>query len=235
VVVLVKREILPISIIALMFAIAMFADAYVKVNWKGDVPMQWGQYGEVTGWTGKIAALYLIPVLTAIFYLAFMLLPHLGVYRKEATHFANAFYGFKVIFVFVMGVIYVATIIPALGIWGSIDPMHIIVPAIALVFFYVGHMLSYSQSPHREKEEMANELHFKKTNMFGSNLFWLCGALILVSLVAPADARLKLMLIPLMLAAIAVFFYSLLEYRKTLHAHKQSKRQPARRGKARKK
>jgi uncharacterized membrane protein len=218
-----------------MFAIAMFADSYVLVNWKGDVPMQWGQYGEVTGWSGKAAALYLIPVLSVIFYLAFMLLPHLGVYKKEASQFAKAFYGFKVIFVFVMGVIYVATIIPALGIWGNIDPMYVIVPAIALIFFYVGHMLSFAQNGIRDKKELASELLWKNSNVFGSNLFWLCGALILVSLVAPADARLKLLLLPLMLCAIAVFFYSLLEYRKTRSAHNESEKQGARKAKGRKK
>jgi uncharacterized membrane protein len=215
-----RRELLPVSIIVLMFAIALYAGPLVLQNWRGEVPLQWGADGEVTGWGSTINALYILPALTAIFYLAFMILPHLGIYKKEVEHFAAQFHGFKVIFVFVMGVIYIATLIPALGIWGSFEPLYIIVPAIALIFFYVGHMLSFTHSQREAAGSLpASERVWKNTNRFGSNLFWFCGALILVSLVAPADSRLWFLLLPLIFCAFAVFAYSLYEYKKAGRSH----------------
>jgi uncharacterized membrane protein len=214
----VERELLPICIIVLMFAIAIYAEPLVITNYQGAVPVQWNEYGQATGWAGKAVALYLVPVLTAIFYAAFMLLPHMGVYRKEAEHFARQFWGFKVIFVFVMAVIYVATLLPCLGLRESIDPLYVIVPAIALIFFYVGYMLNFTHNGAvagiKESRAAASERVWEKTNHFGGKLFWLCGALTLVALVAPSDVRLWMVVAPLVLAAIIAYLYSLYEYKK---------------------
>ena len=232
-----ERELLPICIIVLMFAIAIYAEPLVLTNYQGEVPVQWNAYGQATGWAGKAAALYLVPVLTAIFYAAFMLLPHIGVYRKEAEHFARQFWGFKVIFVFVMAVIYVAMLLPYLGLRGGIDPLYIIVPAIALIFFYVGYMLNFTHSGSAagidESRAAASERVWWKTNHFGGRLFWLCGALNLLALVAPADSRLWFLLLPLIFCALAIFAYSLHEYRKACRSG--AKAAPARKRKRRKK
>jgi len=205
-----------------MFAIAFYAGPLVQVNGQGLVPSQWGANGAVSGWASKATTLYLVPIVAAIFYLAFMLLPSLGIYRREAEHFAGQFHGFKVIFVFVMGVIYVAMLLPALGIGGGIDPMYVVVPAISLIFFYVGYMLNFTHGAIAgisEGKGMASEKLWASTNRFGSRLFWLCGALILASLVAPADARIWWLLLPLIFCALALFAYSVLEYKKACRAH----------------
>jgi uncharacterized membrane protein len=214
----VKREILPLSIILLMFAIGMYSGPLVKVNALGQVPSQWGSAGQVVSWESKETALYLIPILAAIFYISFIIVPRIGICRDGAEQFASQFHGFKVIFVFVMGVIYVATLLPALGIWGSFDLIYVLVPAIALIFFYIGHMLNIRHDGSivgiSESTKAASEEVWRSTNRFGGRLFWFCGALILVSLIAPADARLWFLVVPLIFCAFAVFAYSVWEYRK---------------------
>jgi len=202
-----------------MFAIGFFAGPLAKTNYFGQVPAEWSASGAALGWESKAVALYLVPIITAVFYLAFMLLPHIGVYRRDAEHFSCQFQGFKVIFVFVMAVIYIATLLPALGIWGSFDPMYIIVPAIALIFFYIGHMLSFQHCGAAARETAAAGRAWENTNQFGSKLFWLGGALILAALVAPADSRIWFLLLPLIFCALAVFAYSIHEYRKACRAH----------------
>jgi len=198
-----KRELLPVSIIVLMFAIAAYASPLVQT------PLDPA---------GAAASLYLLPSLTAIFYCAFMLLPHIGAYRREAEHFSAQFQGFKVIFVFMMAVIYISTLLPLLGIWGAIDPLHIIVPAIALIFFYVGYMLNFTHESDAAVEQKESERAWDNANKFGGMLFWACGALILVSLVAPADSRLWFLVLPLIFCAIAVFACLVIEYRRACKA-----------------
>ncbi len=220
-----------------MFAIGFFADPYVHTNAQGQIVSHWSADGRADGWMDKPLGLYLIPCLAAVFYLIFLVIPLIEVYKKNVEHFADQFWGFKVIFVFMMAAIYVATLAPALGMWGSFDPLYIIVPAIALLFFYVGHMLSFTRRNYfigiRTPWTLSDERVWEKTNRLGGKLFWACGALALVSLVSPVDARLWIILLPVIFTVLCVYVYSLYLYMNTKRAHeKGSKAKAAASGKA---
>ncbi|MCX6771818.1 MAG: SdpI family protein [Candidatus Micrarchaeota archaeon] len=230
---MVSRELLPIAIIALMFAIGFFAGPLVHTNAMGEMVSHWGADGQADGWIQKPLGLYMIPYLAVVFYVIFLLIPIIAVYRKNIEHFADQFWGFKVIFVFMMAAIYVATLAPALGIWGNFDPLYIIVPAIALLFFYVGHMLSFTRRNYfigiRTPWTLADERVWEKTNHLGGKLFWVCGALALISLVSPIDLRLWIVLLPFIFAVVCVYFYSLYLYRQTKRVHERRLRAKGRR------
>jgi len=223
----VSREFFPISIIVLMFAIGFFADPFVHTNASGEMVSHWSADGVADGWIQKPLGIYLIPYIAVVFYLIFLIVPLIGVYQKNVEHFAEQFWGFKVIFVFMMAAIYIATLAPALGLWGNFDPLYIIVPAIALLFFYVGHMLSFTRRNYfigiRTPWTLADERVWEKTNHLGSRLFWICGALALISLVSPIDMRLWIVLLPIIFTVICVYLYSLYLYGKTRHAHEKGK------------
>ena len=235
-----NREFLPIAIIALIFAIAIYAEPLVRTNINGDMLGHWGADGKVDGMISKTVGIYLIPVLTVILYLGLLVIPKIEVYQKNLEDFAAQFWGFKVMLVFVMGVIYVATLLPNLGFWKSTDPLIIIVPAIAMLFFYVGYMLNFTKRNYfigvRTPWTLADEKIWEKTNKLAGKLFWVCGALTLVSLVTPSDVRVWMILLPLLLLTIGVSLYSLWEYRKTKKAHKttQAHRHENKKPKARK-
>ncbi len=220
-----SRELLPISIIVLMFAIGFFADPFVHTGAAGLMVSHWGADGRADGWIAKPLGLYLVPSVAAIFYFIFLALSRFDASHKSVEHFSDQFWGFKVIFVFMMAAIYVATLAPALGLWGNLDPLYIIVPAIALMFFYVGHMLSFTRRNYfigiRTPWTVADERIWEKTNHLGGRLFWVCGALALISLVSPADMRLWIVLLPVILAVVCVYIYSLCEYRKTKRAQEK--------------
>jgi len=210
-----------------MFAIGFFADPLVHTNASGEIVSHWGADGRANGWIQKPLGLYLVPLLAAFFYLIFLIIPKIEVYQKNVEHFADQFWGFKVIFVFMMAAIYVATLAPSIGIWGNSDPLYIIVPAIALLFFYVGHMLSFTRRNYfigiRTPWTLADERIWEKTNKLGGKLFWVCGALALVSLVSPLDTRLWIVLLPVIFTVLCVYFYSLYLYMKTKRAQEKGK------------
>ena len=222
---MVSRELLPISIILLMFAIGFFADSFVHTNASGEMVSHWGADGMANGWMAKPLGLYLVPSLAAFFYIIFLIIPKIEVHQKNVEHFADQFWGFKVIFVFMMAAIYIATLAPSLGIWGNSDPLYIIVPAIALLFFYVGHMLSFTRRNYfigiRTPWTLADERVWGKTNRLGGKLFWICGALALISLVSPIDMRLWIVLLPVILTVMGVYLYSLYLYKKTKRAQEK--------------
>ena len=222
---MVSRELLPISIIVLMFAIGFFADPIVHTNLEGEIVSHWGVDGQANGWIQKPLGLYLVPSLAALFYFIFLVIPKIDVYQKNVEHFADQFWGFKVIFVFMMAAIYIATLAPSLGIWGVFDPLYISVPAIALLFFYVGHMLSFTRRNYfigiHTPWTLADEHVWEKTNQLGSKLFWICGALVLISIVSPIDMRLWIVLLPVIFTVVCVYLYSLYLYRKTKRAQEK--------------
>ena len=222
-----SRELLPIAIILLMFAIGFFADPFLQTNANGQIVSHRGADGQADGWIVKPLGLYIVPYLAAVFYIIFLIIPMIEVYHKNVEHFADQFWGFKVIFVFMMAAIYVATLAPALGLWGNFDPLYIIVPAIALLFFYVGHMLSFTRRNYfigiSTPWTLADERVWEKTNHLGGRLFWICGALALISLVAPVDVRLWVVLLPIIFTVLCVYFYSLYLYKNTKRAHEQGK------------
>jgi len=217
----VSRELLPISIIVLMFAIGFFAGPLVRTNAQGEMVSHWAADGRADGWMDKTIGLYLVPSLAAFFYAIFLAIPCIFAHHKNVEHFPDQFWGFKVIFVFMMAAIYVATLAPALGVWGNFDPLYIVVPAIALLFFYVGHMLSFTRRNYfigiRTPWALADERVWEKTNHLGGKLFWICGALALISLVSPIDMRLWIVLLPVIFTVVCVYIYSLYLYKKTKH------------------
>lgn len=218
-----NRELLPVAMLALIFAIAFYADPLVKTNQYGEVFGQWHISGAPSGMVSKTVGVYLIPVICAIVYFALLIIPKIEVYKSNLDDFADQFWGFKVIAVFSMGVIYIATLLPNMGAMKYFDPFVVIIPAISLMFFYVGYMLNFTKRNYfigvRTPWTLADEKIWEKTNRLAGKLFWICGALALVSLATPPADRVWIVLLPVVLVAIGVSIYSLWEYRKTKRAH----------------
>lgn len=218
-----NREILPIAMLVLIFALALYVDPMVKTNANGEVMGQWRINGVQTGMVSKTVGIYLVPIISAIIYLGLLIIPKIEVYKHNMDEFADQFWGFKVVLVFAMGVIYVATLLPNLGVMKYFDPIVIIVPAIALLFFYVGYMLNFTKRNYfigvHTPWTLADEKIWEKTNKLAGKLFWICGALSLISLATPPDSRIWIILLPALLVSIGVSIYSLWEYKKTKRAH----------------
>src|SRR3989338_7020117 len=106
----VHREILPFLIVALMFAIAFYAGPLVKVNGLVEIREYWGMAAGNDGWVDRTVGLYAIPVLALLFYAAMLAIPRFGLYKNGVREFYQQFWGFRVVFVFVMGAIYVSTL-----------------------------------------------------------------------------------------------------------------------------
>ncbi len=212
------KEILPVMIIVLMFAIAVYAEPRVTTNSRGEMISVPG-IGAATGLSSKAVGLYILPLLTLIVYTGLLIIPKIEVYHHNLEDFSDQFWGFKVILVFSMGIIYVATLLPNLGYFTKLDPMLMVVAAVALLFFYVGYMLNFTKRNHfigiSTPWTLADDKVWEKTNQLGGKLFWICGVLALVTMVAPPGSWLWLILLPFVLVAIGMFVYSLQEFKKT--------------------
>ncbi|MCX8197921.1 MAG: SdpI family protein [Candidatus Micrarchaeota archaeon] len=233
------REILPISIILVIFAIALSAENMVITDERGELAGYW--WAGSGGTVSKTIGIYSIPMLTLLVYLVLLAIPKIEVYKHNIEEFADQFWGFKVVLVFVMGVIYIATLLPNLPSgfvnWQNFNPIVIIIPSISLLFFYVGYMLNFTKRNYfigvRTPWTLADEKIWEKTNKLAGKMFWICGVLALVSLFSPADLLLWLVLLPIVLIAIFASLYSLWEYKKAKKEHARQKEMREKKGKKR--
>lgn len=219
-----NREILPMLVIVIMFALAYYADCRVLANNKGEIIGHWNLSGKPDGWISKSIGLYLLPFLTLVLFLVFLAMPCLELHKKNLEHFSDQFYGFKVVFVFSMAAIYVATVIPNMGYWNEFDPLVIIIPAVSLLFFYVGYMLNFTRQAHAPALAF-EEGAWGKSNKIASELFWAAGILTFVALFSPTDYRLWFIMVPLIIVLVAVYLYSIMEYNKASKIHKEGQKQ----------
>lgn len=216
------KEILPLMIIVLMFAIAFYAEPRVATDAQGNM-VSYLSLGSAAGLSEKVVGVYLLPIMTLIVYIGLMIIPKLDIHHKNLEDFAMQFWGFKVILVFAMGIIYIATLLPSLGYFTRLDPALIIVAAVSMLFFYVGYMLNFTKRNHfigiGTPWTLASDKVWDKTNRLGGKLFWTLGVVTLVSLIAPSDNRLWIIMALIGLVMIGLYFYSLVEYRKTKIIH----------------
>jgi uncharacterized membrane protein len=223
-----QKELLPFGIIALMFLLAAYCGPLLKTDGDGNVAVHWGIDGKADAWANREVGLFGWPILALIIYVALTVIPKLDVYSKNIEGFAMQYWGFRVVLVFVMCVMYAATLISNLGYWERFDIMIVVVPSIALLFFYVGYMLNYTKRNYfigvRTPWTLASEKVWEKTNRLAGSLFWICAALTIISLVAPSDIRLWVIVVPAILVAIVASAYSYLEYRKTKKAQSRKGR-----------
>ncbi|MCX8195411.1 MAG: SdpI family protein [Candidatus Micrarchaeota archaeon] len=213
------RELLPLAIIALMFGIAFYAAP--RLVEREEFSGAWVAGIEL----GKTTVAYAIPIIALAIYLGLLLIPKIEVYQKNLEDFSDQFWGFKVVMVFAMCIIYLSLLMPSLGYWTFSDPTILIVPAIALVFFYVGYMLNFTKRNYfvgiGTPWTLASEKIWERTNHLGSRLFWGLGIVSMLLLVAPPPSRLWAIVCLFAVVLIGLYIYSLWEYKKAKKNHER--------------
>lgn len=206
-----KKELPLIILILLMFITSI----YLYPQMPERMPTHWNSKGEIDGHGNRFVGLFLMPIFLAAIYLLFLFLPKIMVYQKNFEKFKDHFYGFKVIFTLFFVTIYIATLLPNFGI--DINMGRIMIPAISVLFFYVGIMLKHAKRNFfigiRTPWTLANETVWNKTHQLGSKLFKLM-ALIMLSSIFFAELMVWFILVPVITIVLFLFIYSYNEYRK---------------------
>jgi len=206
-----KKE-LPLVILIIIIFITSF---YLYSKMPEKMPTHWDAAGEVDGYGNRFVGLFLIPIFLVGFYLLFLFLPKIMVYQKNFEKFKNYFYGFKVVFILFFITVYIAMLLPNFGIHKNMS--YFMIPAISILFFYVGYMLKFAKRNYfigiRTPWTLASEKVWDKTHQLGSKLF-MTFALIMLSSIFFVKQMVWFILIPLITMVLYLFIYSYLEYRK---------------------
>ncbi|MBW2974110.1 SdpI family protein [Candidatus Woesearchaeota archaeon] len=206
-----KKELPLIIFIILIFA----ASVYLYPKMPERMPVHWNSAGEIDGYGGRFAGLFLIPLFLAGIYLLFLFLPKIMVYKENFEKFKGYFYGFKVVFILFFSAIYIAMLLPNFRI--IINMVYIMIPSLSVFLFYIGYMLKFAKRNYfigiRTPWTLASEDVWNKTHRLGSKLFKLSALVMLSSIFFP-EQFVWFIIAPLLSVIVILFVYSYVQYQK---------------------
>lgn len=210
---------LSVSIIVLMFILAFYFQIIIPKTGNTIVTAVDDQ-GRPIQQGSRFANIFALPVIALAIYLLLNSLPRIAVYRRNLERFYRKFYGFKVIILLFLLIIYLVNLFPALGV--NLDSNYILIPALALLFIYMGRVLKHI---HRNffigimtPWALSSDKLWDKTHRFGGSVLEVCGVFLLISLLFPA-IFLEILVIALVAALVITAIYSYLIFSRTHYHH----------------
>jgi uncharacterized membrane protein len=208
-------QILIIGLILVSLLIGIYLYPYMPER----MASHWDTNGRVDGYMPRLWGLFLMPVISIIIFLAFILIPKIDPLKENIEKFREYFDVFTLLLFGFLFYIYMLTLL-----WNSgyrfnfIQPL---APAFGLIIYYAGVMTENAKQNWfigvRTPWTLSSPGVWDKTNRLAGKLFKAAGILSALGTVFPEYA-IFLILVPVILAAIYTIIYSYNEYRKEVKA-----------------
>jgi uncharacterized membrane protein len=198
-------QILIIGLILVSFLVG--ANLYTYIPEK--MASHWDANGSVDGYMPKLSGLFLLPVMMAILFLAFMTIPKIDPLKANIEKFRGHFDVFVLLLFVLLFYIYMLSMLWNLGYRFNI--IQLLAPALGMIFYYSGVMMENAKQNWfigvRTPWTLSSEVVWDKTNKLAGRLFKGAGVLAAMGSVFPKYA-IFFILIPVILAAVYPIIYS---------------------------
>ncbi|MBN2121537.1 SdpI family protein [Candidatus Micrarchaeota archaeon] len=179
------------------------------------VASHWNEAGEVNGYMDRGMGAFLMPVIAVGLAGLFYLLPRIDPLKRNIMQFSQYYEGF--ILFFVLFLVYMHFLTLAWNLGYSFDMGRMMVPAIGLLFIYVGILCGASRQNWfigvKTPWTLSSERVWEKTHSLAKKVYILCGLLwIAIGLLRPDSMLLLLGIV--IVASLGLFVYSYFVYRK---------------------
>lgn len=206
-----RSRIIAIAIILLSFAVAFYFYPLVPEK----MASHWNAQGNVDGYTSRWWGLFLMPIISLVMFLFFILIPKIDPLKENIEKFRKYFDGFIILIIIFLFYIYILSISWNLGL--RFDMGRFMIPALGLLFYYCGILVENAKRNWfigiRTPWTLSNDRVWEKTHKMGGKLFKVAGLVILIGIFFPKYA-LFFVFIPIFLAVVYTTAYSYLEYQK---------------------
>ncbi len=204
------------TIISFMIVLAMFLISLYFYQFLPDtIITHWDSQGQANGYMAKFWGLFLVPIISLAILLLFLAIPKIDPLKKNIKKFENYYYGFIIIFLLFFLYIHIITILANLGY--MFNMMIIIIPAISILFYYLGILMKKSKRNWfigiRTPWTLSSDKIWHKTHQLGSVLFKISAIISLFGIFFPIYA-IWFILIPILIASIYLVVYSYILFRK---------------------
>ncbi len=175
----------------------------------------WNAQGMVDGYTSKFLGLFLFPLIATGLTLLFIAIPLIDPLKANIAKFRKYYDWFVVLFLLFFQYLYVLTIL-----WNknmSFDMMRALLPAMGILFFYIGIMIQNAKRNYMigiaTPWTLANDEVWNKTHYLGGRLFMAAGIIAAIGAIWPKYG-LIFILVPVLLVTLVSVGYSYFIYRK---------------------
>ena len=212
-----KSKTIILGIIILSFVIG----AYFYPQMPDKVASHWNVQGEVDGYMSKFWGLFLMPIVSIGLLLLFILIPKIDPLKENIEKFRKYFDDFMVLMIIFLFYIYVLTLAWNIGL--RFDMGQAIIPAMGLLFYYVGTLLTNTKRNWfigiRTPWTLSSDKVWEETHRVGGKLFKLAGIIVILGLFF-LKWLLWFVVVPVILFALCTFIYSYFVYQKELKLNK---------------
>ena len=208
-------QILIIGLILVSFLIGAYLYTYMPEK----MASHWDANGSVDGYMPKLWGLFLLPVISAILFLVYMLIPKIDPLKGNIEKFRGHFDVFiLLLFVFLF---YVHMLTMLWNLSYRFNIIQLLAPAFGLIIYYAGIMMENAKQNWfigvRIPWTLSSEVVWNKTNKLAGKLFKVAGVLAAMGLIFPKYA-IFLILVPVILAAVYPIIYSYQKYQQEIKA-----------------
>lgn len=200
----------PAKIISILVILASFAvGIYFYPQMPDRFVSHWNAYGQPDGYMTKFLGLSLMPIISVIMFLMFLLIPKIDPLKENIFLFRKYFDNFISLIMLFLFYLYLLTIFWNLG--RKFNFIQLLVPAFAILFYYGGILISHAKRNWfigiRTPWTLSSDNVWDKTHKLGGKLFKIAAVVSLIGLIFPEFA-LWFVLIPILFAAFYPIVYS---------------------------
>ena len=208
-------QILIIGLILVSFLIGAYLYPYMPEK----MASHWDANGSVDGYMPKLWGLFLLPVISVILFLVYMLIPKIDPLKGNIEKFRGHFDVFiLLLFVFLF---YVHMLTMLWNLSYRFNIIQLLAPAFGLIIYCAGIMMENAKQNWfigvRIPWTLSSEVVWNKTNKLAGKLFKVAGVLAAMGLIFPQYA-IFLILVPVILAAVYPIIYSYQMYQQEIKA-----------------
>lgn len=212
-----KSKTIILGIIILSFIIG----AYFYPQMPDRVASHWNVRGEVDSYVSRFWGLFLMPIVSIGLLFLFILIPKVDPLKENIEKFRKYFDDFMALMILFLFYIYVLTLAWNIGL--RFDMGQAIIPAMGLLFYYVGTLLENSKRNWfigiRTPWTLSSDKVWEQTHRVGGKLFKLAGIIAILGLFF-LKWLLWFVVVPVILFALYAFIYSYFVYQKELKLNK---------------
>jgi uncharacterized membrane protein len=209
-----KTKTIQILILSLILA-SFLLGAYFYAIMPERVASHWDASGSVNGYMPKLFGLFLMPVISTIIFMAFLVIPRIDPLKENIAKFRSYFDLFILLLFGFLFYLHLLTIAWNLGYRFNI--IQLMAPFIGLLIYYAGVLTENAKQNWfigvRTPWTLSSEKVWNKTNKLAGKLFKAAGILSTLGAVFPERA-IFFILVPMILAAIYPLIYSYREYQR---------------------
>lgn len=198
-------------VVALSYLLAFWAYPQMPLQ----MASHWNIQNQVDSYMPRFWGVFLLPLLTTFLFVLFLIIPKIDPKKANIAKFRQYFDRFIFLLMLFLVYVYKLTILWNLGYQFNLGQW--VVPAIGILFFYIGVMISHSQQNWtigiRTPWTLSSETVWKKTHELGGLLFKAGGILSIASVLVP-DYSFLVVIGSAVGISIFLFIYSYYQYQK---------------------